>query len=324
MARSPEYPDLQFVEPRAWGEGRDGKSVRYLVIHYTAGSERSTSAEDGASYDQDRTDGTSTHYFIDQNSVVQCVLTKDRANAARHKGNRLGIQYELCGTVQTRAQWLDAASLPTLRLAATQAARDCIKYNIPVRRLTVAQTRSAWTDYPNGPKGIVGHVDCTNAYPEDGGDHTDPGTQFPWDVFLSFVQDEIEQEQGMSLDTNDKAFITGDNNRICDPVPFSTGGGEHSPVGDGVLNSSYPKTPGASRTVFWKNLQDLQADVTATKEDAQDAKDNAAAAALSAANADGHVEFLGDDFPNDGNPELDPIVKRLRYVLANPTPPQQA
>ena len=25
-----------------------------------------------------------------------------------HRGNRLGIQHELCGTQQTRAQWLDA------------------------------------------------------------------------------------------------------------------------------------------------------------------------------------------------------------------------
>jgi hypothetical protein len=194
MAQSPEYPDLKFVESKAWGSGRDGKAVRYIVIHYTAGSERSTSAEDGAAYDTRRTDGVSTHYFVDSNSVVQCVLTKHRANAARSKGNRLGIQYELCGTVQTRAQWLDAASLPTLKNAARQVARDCRKYGIPVRRLSVAETRRAWTDFPNGPKGIVGHVDCTNAYPEDGGDHTDPGPQFPWDLFLGFVQAEMEED----------------------------------------------------------------------------------------------------------------------------------
>jgi len=199
MAKSAEYPDLTFVRPRAFGSGRDGKAVRYIVIHYTAGSERSTSAEDGAAYDARRTDGTSTHYFVDSNSVVQCVLTRDRANAARAKGNRLGIQYELCGTVQSRAQWLDAASLPTLRNAARQVARDCRKYGIPVRRLTVTETRRAWTEYPNGPKGIVGHVDCTNAYPEDGGDHTDPGPAFPWDVFLDMVREEMTptaQEEG--------------------------------------------------------------------------------------------------------------------------------
>jgi N-acetyl-anhydromuramyl-L-alanine amidase AmpD len=194
MAQSAEYSDLRWVAPRAYGKGRDGKAVRYIVIHYTAGAERSTSAEDGAAYDARRTDGTSTHYFVDSNSVVQCVRTSDRANAARAKGNRLGIQYELCGTAQTRAQWLDAASLPTLKNAARQVARDCKKYGIPVKRLSVAETRAAWTQYPNGPKGIVGHVDCTNAYPEDGGDHTDPGPAFPWDVFLDMVRDEMEDD----------------------------------------------------------------------------------------------------------------------------------
>jgi hypothetical protein len=150
VTQSSEYPDLRFVPPRAYGTGRDGKAVRYIVIHYTAGAERSTSAEDGAANDQHRTDGTSTHYFVDSDSVVQCVLTSNRGNAARAKGNRLGIQYELCGTAQTRAQWLDAASLPTLRNAAKQVARDCRKYDIPVRRLSVVETRRAWTEFPEG------------------------------------------------------------------------------------------------------------------------------------------------------------------------------
>jgi len=191
MAKSPEYPDLTWVPPKAFGSGRDGKAVRFIVVHYTAGAERNTSAEDGASCDQRRTDGTSTHYFVDSNSVIQCVRTSDRGNAARHRGNRLGIQYELCGTVQTRVQWLDAASLPTLKNAAKQMARDCRKYGIPVRRLTTSETRRAWTEFPNGPKGIVGHVDCTNAFPEDGGDHTDPGPAFPWDLFLPMIQAEL-------------------------------------------------------------------------------------------------------------------------------------
>ncbi|HEX5543672.1 MAG TPA: N-acetylmuramoyl-L-alanine amidase [Micromonospora sp.] len=205
MAQSAQYPDLRMVQPRGWGRGRDGKAPRYIVIHYTAGSERSTSAEDGAAYDQRRTDGTSTHYFVDRDSVVQCVSTEDRANAALYKGNRLGIQYELCGTVQSRAEWLDEASLATLKNAAKQIARDCLRYSIPVRRLTPLETRRAWTEYPDGPRGIVGHVDCTQAYPEDGGDHTDPGPQFPWDVLLGLIQTELDslKEPPVSLTADD-------------------------------------------------------------------------------------------------------------------------
>lgn len=188
MAMSTEYPDLPFVPPRAYGKGRDGKAVRYLAVHYTAGAERSTSAEDGAAYDARRVDGTSCHYFVDSDSVVQCVLTKDRSNSAFGRGNRLGIHYELCGTVQTTAQWMDAASRATIRNAARQMARDAAKYSIPIRRLSVAETRAAWYSFPAGPLGIVGHVDITKAYPEDGGNHTDPGPGFPWEVLLSDIR----------------------------------------------------------------------------------------------------------------------------------------
>jgi hypothetical protein len=217
MAQSQEYPDLRWIPPRAYGNGRDGKAVRYIVIHYTAGSEGPTSAEDGALYNQRRTDGTSAHYFVDRNTIIHGVLTKNRANCARHRGNRLGIQYELCGTVQTRAEWLDAPSLATLKLAAKQVARDCRKYKIPVRRLTVAETRRAWTEFPNGPRGIVGHVDCTLAYPEDGGDHTDPGKNFPWDVFLGFVRAEMEEDDMPGADEVAKAVAGKLNADLLDP-----------------------------------------------------------------------------------------------------------
>jgi N-acetyl-anhydromuramyl-L-alanine amidase AmpD len=180
MTQSPEYPDLPFVVPAHWAYGRDGYSVQFIVVHYTAGSERSTSAEDGAAYDQRRADSVSTHYFVDSDSVVQCVQTRDRAYAALYNGNRKGIQYELCGTQQTRAQWLDPASNATLWNAAKQMARDCRKYGIPVVHLTPAQARA-------GAKGIAGHDTCTLAWPEDNGDHMDPGSEFPWDILLQRI-----------------------------------------------------------------------------------------------------------------------------------------
>lgn len=51
------------------------------------------------------------------------------------------------------------------------------------------------------------------------------------------------------------------------PVAFAKGGGQHAPVGDAMLNSSYParKNPDgteAVRTLVWQNLQNIQTDLT--------------------------------------------------------------
>lgn len=305
MARSVEYPDLPFVQAKGYGKGRDGKAPRFIVIHYTAGSERSTSAEDGAAYDARRTDGTSTHVFADSTGLVQCVLTTDRANAARHKGNRLGVQIELCGTVQTRAQWLDPASLATLRHAARWAARVCKQYSLPARRLSVDETRRAWTEFPKGPRGIVGHVDCTLAYPEDGGNHTDPGAAFPWDVFLPMVQEEIDKLEAPSMTIN-QADVDAVWSKDVNPSPT-------------VSNLAYTTLFGSFQAATTVNGK---ADVILTKVtdiavDAEDANAGAAAATVAASKAAADVAFLGNDFPGE-DPEADPIVRRIRYVLANP------
>ena len=48
--------------PRSYTKGR-ARQLRYVTLHYTAGSEGPTSAENGAAYDKARTDGTSCHLF---------------------------------------------------------------------------------------------------------------------------------------------------------------------------------------------------------------------------------------------------------------------
>lgn len=276
MARSMEHPSLRMIMPRAYGKGRDGKSVQYIVIHYTAGSERSTSAEDGAAYDQRRTNGVSTHYFVDRDSVIQCVPTWDRANAAFYKGNRLGIQYELCGTVQSRKEWLDEASLATLKNAARQIARDCRAYDIPPRRLTVDQTRRAWTSYPHGPRGIVGHVDVTRAYPEDGGDHTDPGDEFPWDVLLTLVQAELDNEGDTVGLADDRIELTKQAGaELYDPAKAA--GTEVSPASVLQLAAIFARRAWQAATQTDRRMGELTADIAALR---------AATAELAAATAD--------------------------------------
>lgn len=190
-----EYPGGTWLGPARWfSTGRDGYAPRFVVIHYTAGSEVRTAAEDGAAYDRRRPDRVSTHFFVDRDSVVQEVVLADRAYAAYTWGNRLGVQIELCGTAQTHDQWFDAASAPTLRNAARLTAWLCGRYGLEARRLTWDEMRQTRDRFPAGPRGIVGHVDCTNAYGQ--GDHTDPGAGFPWQEFITMVRQEIGQPAG--------------------------------------------------------------------------------------------------------------------------------
>jgi hypothetical protein len=59
--------------------------------------------------------------------------------------------------------------------------------------------------------------------------------------------------------------ITALLDKLTQTVAFAAGGGQHSPVGDGVLNSCYPAEPGADRSLLWVNLQRIQTDLTDIK-----------------------------------------------------------
>jgi len=173
------------VPPRSYTSGRKSGQPTVIVLHTTEGHEKATSAEDGAAYDQRREDGTSTHFFVDSNSIVQCVRTTDEAHTARSHGNDVGIQIEICGKAgQGSSGWADEASRATLENVARLCVQLRKKYpgRFPLRRLSPQQLRS-------GETGFAGHVDCTNAWPEDKGTHTDPGPTFPWASVLARIAD---------------------------------------------------------------------------------------------------------------------------------------
>jgi N-acetyl-anhydromuramyl-L-alanine amidase AmpD len=187
--------------PASYTKGRN-RPIQYVVIHSTEGSEGTQSAEAGVAYDKRRTDGTSTHLFVDTDTALREVPDADRAHHGRFHGNEIGIGIELCGRAgQTDAQWHDASSLPMLKLAAKEVAAICRAHALPVRRLSVAQVRAAYYAPASArPKGICGHIDLTRAYPEDDGSHTDPGPSFPWTEFLAMVQAEMEDDMPLTTD----------------------------------------------------------------------------------------------------------------------------
>lgn len=237
MTQSPEYPDLTWVEPKSWTDA-NRTSVQLIVIHDTEGSSNAESAEDGAAYDARRTDGTSTHYFVDNTSIVQCVRTADQAHAARAQGNKRGIQYELCARASfTKAQWTSADyGLPMLERAAAQVARDCAKWQIPVRRLTSDQVAA-------GQKGICGHADITAAFPKDNGTHTDPGKSFPWDDFIALVK-------SASAGNLEDDVTPEDIKSIAKAVwAFDPGKDADGNIWPGISDSTYPPSDSSNGTV---------------------------------------------------------------------------
>ena len=211
--------------PRSYTQGR-ARPVQYVTLHYTAGSEGPQSAENGAAYDKTRTDGTSTHYFTDSSGPpLQEVSDGDRSHAARYHGNEIGIHIEICGTKQTRAQWLDPVSMATLETTAKLVYDLCIKHGFPLKRLTVDETRAAYYNASGKrPKGINDHNACTKAYPEDDGDHTDVGSDFPWDVFMDMVEG-----HAMSADDIAKGAWRTDGQIRNKPFYWRTDSESHDP-----------------------------------------------------------------------------------------------
>lgn len=153
--------------------------VRVVVIHDMEAPEKNTTAEAVARYFATTSRPASAHINVDNDSIVQCVWDKDIAYAAPGC-NHDGIQIELAGYArQTRAEWLDAYSKAVLELAARATAQYCLKFHLPVKKLSVAELKA-------GHKGIVGHVDVSNAYKKSS--HYDPGKNFPWDYFIERVK----------------------------------------------------------------------------------------------------------------------------------------
>lgn len=163
------------------------------VIHDMEAPEGPLTAENCAHFFQKPNSTGSAHLCADTNSVVRCVQDDHMAAGAKgfpYRGrtiNDWALHIELCGYArQSRAEWLDASSVATLRRAAPQVARWCMTYDLPAFRLTDTQIR-------NGARGLCGHGDVSRALGVSGG-HTDPGAFFPWDVFLPMILSWMEDE----------------------------------------------------------------------------------------------------------------------------------
>jgi N-acetyl-anhydromuramyl-L-alanine amidase AmpD len=161
--------DLPYLH--ALGDGGPRSKTTAIVIHAT---DNTANAHDEASYATHRTDKTSAHFYVDDSSVYRALPIGNIAYGCLYHGNQISVQLELCG----RSNQITAA---TMREAAPVVAELCHIYGLPVQKINASQVAA-------GVRGICGHADITAAFPQDGGDHTDPGAAFPWATFIGYVQ----------------------------------------------------------------------------------------------------------------------------------------
>lgn len=168
-----DWPDVPYIQAASFGAVRSRTPI--VVIHAT---DNTASAYGEALYTSRRTDGTSAHFYVDATSIYQSVPLSNIAHTSLFHGNQISVQFELCGLSN---QIPDAV----LRKAAGYVRRVCDRYTVPIRKIGPDTVRSAY--YNGTAGGICGHADVTLAFPEDSGDHTDPGAAFPWPKFIGYV-----------------------------------------------------------------------------------------------------------------------------------------
>jgi len=196
MTQSPDHPELQFIEARTstggpmYTIGRPDGIPLWVVIHDMEKVESPDCAEWTANYFATGAGGrsVSSHYTADDNSIIQCVLLRNSAwTVGNRPGNNRGINWELCGfAAQTREQWLDPFGVAMFNRMVPIIRSDAAKYGIPLVKRTVAELK-AWVP------GITSHNDLREAFNVT--DHTDPGSNFPWDYFMALLTgDDMDAE----------------------------------------------------------------------------------------------------------------------------------
>lgn len=155
-----------------FGRPRPTSGLVGIAVHTTENPITSR-AIDVAEWQASSQTGSYNEVVDAKQNVVICNTDDWQVWATGNKGNDILLHLSFVARASmTRAEWL--AQLPMLDTGAQRAARWVKKYNFPVKKVTVS-------DLP----GFVGHAD-TRVW--GGTDHTDPGVNFPWDVFLDLVK----------------------------------------------------------------------------------------------------------------------------------------
>lgn len=157
---------------------------RLIVIHDTGNP---TSTKEGeAAYARTRPvkGATSAHAYVDNGGVLGSLRLDRQAWAAYTYANANGIHIEMClRGDRTRTRQITAALVRQLALMT----------GIPMVKISPVQVAAGW-------RGVCGHRDITIGLGV--GDHTDPGADFPWSTFMTWVnQSGAAADEGGTMPT---------------------------------------------------------------------------------------------------------------------------
>ncbi|OBA54004.1 N-acetylmuramoyl-L-alanine amidase [Corynebacterium sp. EPI-003-04-2554_SCH2473622] len=183
---------------------RDPHKVPQIVLHtYECPRESGTQALiNRADWQQKSRTGSYTILVAADGKTLRANDDDYSPAAALYTSNINGFHLSfLAYAASSRAEWLKYDA--QLRAGARVVADWCRRYGHAPRHLSVAEVRG------RRAKGICTHADVSAAYRES--DHTDPGKNFPMDVFTAMVAEELHgKPQGEQM--SDKAFDLMVNN----------------------------------------------------------------------------------------------------------------
>lgn len=167
------YFDEDWAPRFDFGNARPLSGIKRIVVHTTENA-IGTPAANVANYQLTSQTG-SYHVLVDSTGHRLRENTDDWAtwSTGNNEGNQQGLNLSFVAySAFTREQWL--AQDKMLRAGASVAAYWAKTHNIPVEK----------TDGTR--RGFCGHGDLIRY---GGTDHTDPGANFPWDVFIAYVKE---------------------------------------------------------------------------------------------------------------------------------------
>ena len=207
--------DIQFLQSRYYTKVAENnpRNIELIVLHTMEVPEGKNTATQVAKYFQTAmiVNGApriaSFHYAVDSSVVVQCVLDKDVAFCAPGT-NHNGLHIEHAGYAsQGNAQWSDEYSTKELALSAQLVASLCNEYWLPVEFVDAEALLLGSTML--GSNGITTHAEVSKAcllaqkrqlkdsvfFNKKSNkpltDHTDPGPNFPMDMYLQMVRERM-------------------------------------------------------------------------------------------------------------------------------------